>query len=217
MTRCWARRGGGRARRRRPAIWPVGQASAHGASHAQRRAGRSARARRLGGFGGEQADREVVAQFDKDGDSRLDSRERNAAREWLASQAACGPADGAAAAFGGRSPGAGAPGRSSDAGRRQVRIRAPPLYDPATLRTIFLQFENADWEAGARRLQRHRRRGAGDDRPSTARRTRTSASTSAACRRSAMVPAGSKRSLNLSFDFVARAAGAAAATTRSTC
>ena len=35
------------------------------------------------GFGGVQHDRQVVAQFDKNGDERLDTAERKAAREWL--------------------------------------------------------------------------------------------------------------------------------------
>src|SRR3954468_13780793 len=47
------------------------------------------------GFGGPmQQERKIVAQFDKNGDKRLDTSERKAAREWLATQPAGG--------FGGR-------------------------------------------------------------------------------------------------------------------
>src|SRR5688572_27978163 len=44
-----------------------------------------------GGFGGVQRDREVVAQLDTNGDKRLDTHERKAARDWLATQPTFGP------------------------------------------------------------------------------------------------------------------------------
>jgi hypothetical protein len=46
------------------------------------------------GFGGPMQQRKILAQFDKDGNKRLDATERKAAREWLATQPAGG--------FGGR-------------------------------------------------------------------------------------------------------------------
>ena len=52
-----------------------------------------------GGFGPMQQERKVVAQFDKDGNKRLDAAERKVAREWLATQPSGG--------FGGRRGGAG--------------------------------------------------------------------------------------------------------------
>ena len=51
-----------------------------------------------GGFGGE---RPLVAKFDKDGDKRLDTAERKAAREWLAAEPARGGSAAAAAALAG--------------------------------------------------------------------------------------------------------------------
>ena len=56
-----------------------------------------------------QQERKLVAQFDKNGDKRLDAAERKAAREWLATQPAAGfggrrggPVGGAAARAGAR-------------------------------------------------------------------------------------------------------------------
>lgn len=95
-----------------------------------------------GGPGGQ--DLEVVAQFDADKDGRLNTAERQAARQAL---------------------GTGGGGRGGGRGGRGGGNRAPatpgirltsadvkhypdaPLYDPATLRTFFLEFENPDWEA----------------------------------------------------------------------
>ena len=92
------------------------------------------------GMGGVQPDREVVAQFDRNGDKRLDAAERKAAREWLSSQPAFGPAG-----RGGRFGDPPAPGRKLSP--RDVKAHpGSPVYDPATLRTLFLQFEEADWE-----------------------------------------------------------------------
>ncbi len=44
-----------------------------------------------GGMGPSQSERPVVAQFDKDGDKRLNAAERRDARSWLESQPAMGP------------------------------------------------------------------------------------------------------------------------------
>ena len=45
---------------------------------------------RPGGFGGVREGRKLVAQFDKDGDKRLNAAERQAAREFLAKERAEG-------------------------------------------------------------------------------------------------------------------------------
>ena len=95
------------------------------------------------GFGGVQQDREVVAQFDKNGDNRLDAVERKAAREWLASQPVFGPG-GRGGRFG-EPPAPPAPGRKLSPGDVKAHSGSP-VYDAATLRTFFLQFEAADWE-----------------------------------------------------------------------
>ena len=154
---------------------------------------------RGGGFGGVQADREVVAQFDRNGDRRLDSAERKAAREWLASQPAFRP--------GGRGGRFGDPSLAPVPGRKlspaDVRSHpGTPVYDPATLRTIFLTFESADWEAELAAFN-------DTDVEVPAAFTidgRTYQGPAGVHFRGAssyfMVPEGRKRSLNVSLDFV---------------
>jgi hypothetical protein len=93
------------------------------------------------GAGPGQQNRQLVAQFDADKDGRLNSEERAAARESMGAFAT-GRAGGR---FGGNRAVA-SPGirlTSSD-----VRhYPDAPIYDPATLRTFFIEFENAEWEA----------------------------------------------------------------------
>jgi spore coat protein CotH len=98
-----------------------------------------------GGPGGEE--RKIVAKFDKNSDKRLDTAERKTAREWLATEGGGGPRGfgGRRGGFGGRGIAPGTPGpRLSPADVKSYA--AAPLYDIGTLRTIFLQFENSDWE-----------------------------------------------------------------------
>jgi hypothetical protein len=94
---------------------------------------------------GIQQERKVVAQFDKDGDKRLNAAERREARAWLETQPAAGP--------GGRGRGGrgGAPVEPPAPGERLTPDRvkqygSEPFYDPAVLRTLFFAFENDDWE-----------------------------------------------------------------------
>ena len=90
------------------------------------------------GFGVPQQEVKVVERFDSNGDKRLNAEERRAAR----------------ASLGGWSTRPGRMGFALPAatpGRRltpsQVRTyRNEPVYDLATLRTFFLQFDAADWE-----------------------------------------------------------------------
>ncbi|MCW1926175.1 CotH kinase family protein [Luteolibacter arcticus] len=110
-----------------------------------------------GGFPGRggpmmQEDRKVLHQFDKDSNQRLDKDERAAARKFL--KANPGPQRGGPrggfrggpGGFGPReeetpvTPGA----RISPA---DIKPASGDLYAANTLRTIFLDFENADWEA----------------------------------------------------------------------
>jgi hypothetical protein len=97
-------------------------------------------------------ERKVVAQFDKDGDERLNRDERAAAREFLKQNPAPrrgGPPGGM------RGPGG--PGEQGEAkppvaGARVSLDSVKPatsagLYATDTLRTFFLEFENEDWEA----------------------------------------------------------------------
>jgi hypothetical protein len=97
--------------------------------------------------------RELLKQFDKDGDGRLNTEERKAARAFLAANPGRG-------GFGGRRGPRGGPGGP---GGREARDPAKPgprispaetkaypnagLYEPTVLRTIFIDFEDADWEA----------------------------------------------------------------------
>jgi hypothetical protein len=91
-----------------------------------------------GGFGTE-PEMQLVKQYDKDGDGRLNRDERKAAR------AAVAGADQGFRPFRGNTT-------TPSAGRRlaPADVRPPypttPLYDLATLRTIFLQFEDEGWE-----------------------------------------------------------------------
>ncbi|MBI4266085.1 MAG: CotH kinase family protein [Acidobacteria bacterium] len=157
-------------------------------------------------------DRPLVAQFDRDGNERLDAAERKTAREWLAAQPAAGPG----AFFGGgrgRGRGPGAPpgfgGRGlapTSPGRRltPADVRTYPgrgVYDLDTLRTVFIQFENADWEQELEAFYR-----TDVEVPATVTIDGSVFRDVGVHFRGMssyfMTPAGSKRSLNLSLDFV---------------
>ncbi len=96
-------------------------------------------------MGGPQQETKLVKQFDKNGDKRLDAAERKEAREFLNKERAEGR--------GGRRPGfrgredqtPPAPGKKVTPNDVKTYVDAP-LYDLTTLRTLFLEFENADWE-----------------------------------------------------------------------
>lgn len=98
-------------------------------------AGFSASATAQFGFGGARSDRELVARYDQDGDGFLNRAERDAAR-----------------------------GRTLTTETRPVRAPSGPinqmlspddvptfgdqdLYDPSVFRTLFIEFEDSDWEA----------------------------------------------------------------------
>ena len=100
-----------------------------------------------GGFGGPGGERKVVAAFDKDGDKRLNAEERKEARAVFESQPMGGP--------GGRRGGSGFGRGGMVAGTPGAKLSPAdvksfpnaPIYDPAVLRTFFLQFETPDWES----------------------------------------------------------------------
>jgi len=89
----------------------------------------------------------IVARFDKDGDGRLNARERAAAlAAWERGEWSSGRGGG----FGRRGF-----GRSATSAASYVRKYTPgqvkrygnePLFDPQVLRTLFLQFEDSNWE-----------------------------------------------------------------------
>jgi hypothetical protein len=95
----------------------------------------------------------VVEKFDTNKDGRLDETERKAARASLVAQGPRGffgrgappgfPGPGGAPMFPGR--GTAGPGRAMAPSDVRTGGNAP-LYDSATLRTLFIQFPAADWE-----------------------------------------------------------------------
>ncbi|MBM3725864.1 MAG: spore coat protein CotH [Acidobacteria bacterium] len=103
-------------------------------------------------FGPPMGTRKLLAEFDKDGDKRLNAEERAAARRKLAEspRPRFGPPGGFPFGPGGRGPG-GPPPPPPEAGPRLqpagVKVYAnEPLYDTRVLRTLFIEFENPDWE-----------------------------------------------------------------------
>ncbi len=154
-----------------------------------------------GGFGGE---RKIVAQFDKNRDGRLDNAERKAARESLAAEPAgrgFGRRGGGPGGFGRGGMAPGSPGPKLAPGDVKNYPPSTPLYDPGALRTIFLQFENADWEQELAAFNN-----TDVDVPAIATVDGKTYKNVGVHFRGAssymMVPEGSKRSLNLTFDFV---------------
>jgi hypothetical protein len=107
-------------------------------------------------------ERQLLAQFDVSKNGRLERPERQAARDWIAKQPPFGLAavmgrfgPPGAAGPGGAPPGMPPlPGRGfapSSPGQKLAPDSVRPaqnesLYDTRVLRTLFLQFENADWE-----------------------------------------------------------------------
>ena len=109
----------------------------------QRRGGR--RAGRGGGgvsAQGAEEDLALLARFDRDGNSFLSHAERTAAREYLAAN----PGLVRNNRRGSRSARTGSPGPKLSPGDVQVYPNSVPLYDPGTLRTLFLEFDDGDWE-----------------------------------------------------------------------
>jgi hypothetical protein len=159
----------------------------------------SSRAQGFGfGFGGG-PDIQVVKQFDKDGNGRLDTAERQPARQWLATNQNRG-------GFGRRRSGFRRQ-TSTPAGRALTPADVKSggqaaLYDPAVYRTIFIQFENTtDWEDELASFY-----GTDVEVPATVIVDGATYKDVGVHFRGAssfrMVPEGAKRSLNLTFDFV---------------
>lgn len=159
-----------------------------------------------GGPGGPmQRERQLVKQFDKDDDGRLNKDERQAARDSMKSdggrRGGFGPPGGGPSGrgpFGGQSePGKPGPRVSPD----DVTPSDAPLYDPHVLRTIFIDFEDKDWEAELADFNNTDVEVPatltvdGKKYPNVGVHFRGMSSYM-------MVPAGSKRSLNLSLDSV---------------
>ena len=99
----------------------------------------------FGGFGGPGGPmggrREILKKFDKDGDGKLNKEERAAAREELAAQ----PVRRFGPRMGGGEQAAPQPGPKMSP--KDVKNYGDEnLYDPKVVRTLFLEFENPDWE-----------------------------------------------------------------------
>ena len=95
-----------------------------------------------GGFGGMRQDVALMAQFDRDKNGRLDATERQAAREY-AENAALNRGRG----FGRRGGVTSSAGPGPSVSPESVRpYPDTPFYDEGTVRTLFLTFENGEWE-----------------------------------------------------------------------
>ena len=91
---------------------------------------------------GAEPDIPVLARFDRNGDKRLDHVERTAAREYLQAH----PELRRPIRVGARTTRMGTPGvRLAPTGVKTYPASVP-LYDAEALRTLFLEFEHADWE-----------------------------------------------------------------------
>jgi hypothetical protein len=153
----------------------------------------------FGGRGPMGQEQKVVKQFDKDKDGRLNTEERKAARAWLAENSFGGRGFGGGRR-GGRGITPGTPGRALKPADVKI-YKDQPLYDPTVLRTLFLQFESADWEQELAAFN------------NTDVEVPAVVTVDGKVYKDVgvhfrgmssfmMVPEGSKRSLNLSFDFV---------------
>jgi hypothetical protein len=153
-----------------------------------------------------QEDRKLLEQFDKDANKRLDKDERAAAREFLKANPAPqggGPRGGGRGGPGGFGPREDANTPATPGARispADVKPEAGDLYAANTLRTIFLDFENADWEAELEAFH-----GTDVEVPATLTVDGKSYPGVGVHFRGMssymMVPAGKKRSLNVSLDF----------------
>ncbi|MBQ16372.1 MAG: spore coat protein CotH [Planctomycetaceae bacterium] len=149
----------------------------------------------------------LVKQFDKNKDKRLDAGERRAARDWLATQQRSGR--GGRRRFGppgGRGPLNNRPPATPGQKVSPAEVKPipdAPLYDRTVLRTLFLEFENKDWEEELADFKDTDVEVTatltvdGKRYPDVGVRFRGNSSYRA-------VSAGYKRSLNLSLDFVNR-------------
>jgi len=165
-----------------------------------------------GGFNPGQ-ERPLVKQFDEDQDGRLSREERAAARDFLKSQPTRGPGvrgpGGPRFGFGGPGGRPGGPGGSRETPKTGARVTPEDvvsfpeasLYEPTVVRTLFLQFEAEDWESELSDFNN-----TDVEVPATVSVDgKTFPNVGVHFRGMSsymMVPAGSKRSLNLAFDFV---------------
>ena len=96
------------------------------------------------GMGGVRPETALVKQFDKDNDQRLNAAERKAAYEFLQKEIAEGRGPRRFGGRGGEAQGPVEPGPKLSQSAVKSHGDAP-FYDAKTYRTLFLDFENADW------------------------------------------------------------------------
>lgn len=148
------------------------------------------------GFGG--AERKVLKEYDKDKNGWLNLEERKAARENLGTQGG-----GRRGPGGPRGMGRGEPGKPGPK-VAQSEVKTYPasvgLYETTALRTLFLEFENADWEKELEVFH-----GTDVDVPCTltvdGKKYPLVGARFRGMSSYGMVPTGSKRSFNLSMDL----------------
>ncbi|VTR93760.1 Spore coat protein CotH OS=Pirellula staleyi (strain ATCC 27377 / DSM 6068 / ICPB 4128) GN=Psta_3451 PE=4 SV=1: CotH [Gemmata massiliana] len=152
-----------------------------------------------GGFGGPPGggERKILSEFDKNKDGWLNAEERKPARESAKRGGGFGGFGGPKGGFGRGE--AGKPGPKVTPGEVK-NFPDAKLYDATVLRTIFLEFENSDWEAELQDFH-----GTDVDVPATVTidgKKYANVGIHFRGMSSYMgVGAGSKRSLNLSFDM----------------
>ena len=146
-------------------------------------------------------ERKVVKDFDKNNDGWLNKDERAAARESLKNGGGFGRGGFGGKGFGGK--GGGMPPASPGPKVSPADVKNYPdakLYDAGVLRTVFIDFENADWEAELQDFH-----GTDADVPATVTvdgKKYANVGVHFRGMSSYMgVPAGYKRSLNVSFDM----------------
>jgi hypothetical protein len=120
---------------------PIGDARARLAATVDVGPGNRFRGRGGRGFGGNAPDAKILDTFDVDGNGRLDAQERVPAREHAESLELNRGRGGRG--FGGATPVAAGRPFAPAAARPYPTT---PFYDEGTLRTLFLTFENDDWE-----------------------------------------------------------------------
>ncbi|MGE9266688.1 MAG: CotH kinase family protein [Verrucomicrobiales bacterium] len=149
-------------------------------------------------------DLKLVEKFDKNDDGWLNRAERAEARKALKAQENERPRGGRGGRGGGGRRGGNLPEASAGAKIAPGDVATfpeAPLYDPSVLRTIFLTFENDDWEAELADFKR-------SDVEVPAEMTvdgKTYAGVGVSFRGASSfsrIPAGHKRSFNLSVDLV---------------
>ncbi len=98
------------------------------------------------GFGGSREERKLVKQFDTNGDKWLNAEERKRAREFLVKEKASG--GNRQRGFGPRPMQRGEPAQpGAKISPADVKSYADtPLYASNVVRTLFIDFEEADWE-----------------------------------------------------------------------